>query len=94
MSNYSTLQRNTLAGLSETAGALYLTLLDVFQGHTRDGERKAFLAACDYDKQVGSTLDRILRHMPGAPGPMVHAQLSAFFADRWRYNFMPLVKAQ
>lgn len=87
-SNYAPIHRNTLDGLSETAGFLYMTLVDAFQGHTRGGERRAFLAACDYDDKCGSALDHIMRRMPGAPSPEVRSLLSKFFAERWRHNFM------
>lgn len=88
MSNYSILMQNTLDGLSETAGCLYLKLLDVFQGHTKEGERKAFLAACDYEEKFGATLDYILRNMPDAPDDETRATLSQFFSERFRNNFM------
>ena len=90
MSNYSTLQQNTLLGFSETAGCLYLNLLDKYQGwNTNDGERMAFLEAHRYENSVGETLDYIL---DGAPmwslDPSTKKSLSGFFADRWRHNFM------
>lgn len=88
--NYSTLQRNTLDGLSETAGFLYLKLVDTLQGH-RPGpaERQAFLEACRYDEVVGRALDRIM--LSGCdmdPQSGAYRELSAFFAERYRHNFM------
>jgi hypothetical protein len=88
MSNYSPLIQNTLDGLSETAGALYLSLLDVMQGHTKEGERKAFWTACQYDDGVGGVIDYILNNMPNAPDEATRASLSRFFAKRWQNNFM------
>lgn len=90
MSNYSILQQNTLAGLSEMAGHLYLKLIDQFEGHkSPDNERRAFLAACRFEEGCGETLDYTLRHAPLAnmdDGTL--STLSAFFAERWRHNFM------
>lgn len=90
MRNLAPLQLNTLAGFSETAGALYLDLLDKFEGWAdRTGERKAFWTACRYEQECGEALDYILRENP------VHdldartmSDLSQFFAARWRNNFM------
>lgn len=84
MTNYSCLQQNTLDGLSETAGCLYLKLCDVFQGD----ERRALFAACRYEDRLGGTLDFILRTMPNAPTPETRAMLSQFFSERYRHNFM------
>jgi hypothetical protein len=88
--NYSILQQNTLAGLSETAGLLYLKLLDVFEAHrSRENECRCLLAACRYDDQAGNVLDFIMRNSPAHnldAGTL--SKLSAFFADRWRHNFM------
>ena len=89
MSNYSILQQNTLAGLSETAQCLYLKLLGVFQGHTKDGERKALFAASRYDDRFGDVIDYIMRNCPNKPDDKTRQSLSAFFAERWRNNFMP-----
>ena len=88
--NYTTLQRNTLDGLSEGAAALYLKLVDALQGH-RPGqaERQAFLAACRYEDAAGRVLDRII--LSGCdidPQSHAHRELSAFFAERYRHNFM------
>jgi dsDNA-binding SOS-regulon protein len=85
---------NTLNGLSETAGELYLKLLDVMQGHTREGERKAFMSACRYDQKCGEVLDYILRNAPNAPDERTRIELSRFFAERWRNNFMENTNAQ
>ncbi|MEO9521687.1 MAG: hypothetical protein ABJC88_16920 [Parasphingorhabdus sp.] len=90
MSNYSTLTQNTLAGLGDMAGALYLDLLDIYQGHSnRSNEKKAFLAACDFDERGGGFLDYVLDNSP------VHnldrkakVELSEFMAKRYRINFM------
>ena len=88
-SNYSPLQRNTLDGLSETAGVLYMRLLDAFEAHkAAANERRAFLAACDYDERAGTTLDYILRYSPMNVDDKTRSELSAFFATRWRNNFM------
>lgn len=90
MSNYTTLQRNTLDGFSESAGCLYFKLLDVFEGHTGgDGERKAFLAADRYERDCAGTLDYILRNGPFPNlDDRTRTELSRFFAERWRHNFM------
>lgn len=88
MSNYSILEENTLAGFSETAGCLYLKLLDVFQGD----ERRAFLTACRYEDEAGGVLDYIMLHGPVGPtgqlDPITYRELSRFMAERWRHNFM------
>lgn len=89
--NYSTLQRNTLDGLSETAGCLYLKLLDTLEAHrSQHNERIAFLIACRYDSQVGGVIDYILRHFYhlNKSDPETFAILSQFFSERWRNNFM------
>jgi hypothetical protein len=88
--NYSPLQRNTLDGLSETAGVLYLRLCDAFEAHrSRANERRAFYAACDYEDKVGAPLDFVLRHNPvHAIDESTFSALSTFFAERWRNNFM------
>jgi len=84
MGNYSTLQHNTLDGLSEMAGMLYLKLTDVLRN-----ERKAFIAACRFEDNCAATIDHILRNSP------VHdldektmSELSRFFSERWRNNFL------
>lgn len=85
MSNYSILQRNTLDGFSETAQVLYLKLTDVFQGN----ERKAFAVASFYENRCGNVLDYIMRNSPAHQlDARTISQLSAFFAERWRHNFM------
>ena len=90
MSNYRTIERNTLDGLSEMAGILYLRLLDVFQGHTPEGERKAFLAACRYEAGCAGVLDYILENYDFAfeKNSKAKSDLKEFFAKRWQYNFM------
>lgn len=89
MSNYTHLQRNTLDGLSEMAGSMYLKLLDVFEGHARvDGERRAFLAANRFEAGCAEVLDYILRNMPLGADDRTRAELSRFFAERYRHNFM------
>jgi len=90
MSNYSTLTENTLMGLSEMAGILYLKLLDAYQGHSSAAnERKAFYAACHFDNNAGDVLDYILRNNPVHNLPeKIISELSEFFAARWRNNFM------
>lgn len=90
MSNYTILAQNTLDGLSETAGILYLKLLDVFEGHrSKDGERKAFLTACRYEDKCGEVIDYILRNSSAhSIDSRTMADLSRFFAERWRNNFM------
>lgn len=96
MTNYSPLQANTLAGLSETAGCLYLKLLEVFEAHKSPAnERRAFLAADYYEQNAGAVLDYILRHNPvhRLDEPTLQS-LSAFFAERWRHNFMPRIEAR
>lgn len=84
MGNYSTLQRNTLDGLSEMAGMLYLKLTDVYRN-----EHKAFIAACRFEDNCAATIDYILRSSP------VHnldektmSEISHFFSERWRNNFL------
>ena len=87
--NYSILQRNTLDGFSETAGCLYLKLLDVFQGHkSGDSERRAFLEACLYEDAGGGHVGKML-HNPihNASGETISG-LSLFFSERWRNNCM------
>lgn len=84
MSNYSILQKNTLDGFSESAGILYLKMLDVFQ----QNERKSFLVACRYEDKCAGVLDYIMRNMPNAPDAETRQSLSQFFAKRWRHNFM------
>lgn len=82
--NLPILYQNTMAGLSESAGILYLKLIDVFQS-----EKKAFVAACRYENQRGEVLDYILHNMPQArPDQRTISDLSRFFAERWRHNFM------
>jgi len=84
MDNYTTLQRNTLDGLSETAGILYLRLCDQY----RD-ERKAFWEACRYDDSVGATFDYIVRNSPAHNlDESTITSLSRFMSERWRHNFM------
>ena len=87
MSNHSILEQNMLYGFSETAGMLYLKLIDVFQGC----EKKAFLAAYYYECKAGAALDHILTFMPKAPDEKTKAELSKFFSERWRNNFMDMV---
>lgn len=84
MGNYSILERNTLDGLSEPAGMLYLKLLDVFQGN----ERRAFIGACRYEDCCASTTDYILRHMPDAPDDETRRKLFEFLTERYRHNLM------
>ena len=91
MSNYSILQQNTLAGLSEAGGCLYLTLLDVFQGHTKAGEHKALFAATRFDEQCGDVFDYILRNYFDELDELdekTRQSISAFFAERYRHSFM------
>lgn len=89
MSNYSVLQRNTLDGLSDMAGILYLKLCDAFEAHKgAANERKAFLAACRFENGCAETLDHILTRYPGF-AHIALADLRRFFAERWRHNFMP-----
>lgn len=90
MSNYSVLQQNTLAGLSDGAGKLYLDLCDRYQAHKSDAsERRAFLEASRYDERVGGVIDHILRNYPCGDLPSeTITSLSQFFADRYRHNFM------
>lgn len=90
MSNLPTLQQNTLHGFSETAQSLYLTLLDKFQGwNSPSGEMAAFIAADHYERKCGDVLDHILRNAPVWNLPAdVMSELSKFFAERWRHNFM------
>lgn len=84
MSNYSILQQNTLLGLGETAGVLYLRLCDQF----RD-ERRAFFEACRFDKRVAGPLDRIWRSPCFDDMPdHTRQELNVFMAERWRHNFM------
>ena len=82
--NYSTIQKNTLDGLSESAGVLYLKLCDVFCGD----ERRAFLEACRYEDRVARVLGYILRRAPLTIDDRTRTDLSTFFAERWRNNFM------
>ena len=85
MSNYSILEQNTLAGFSETAGCFYLKLIDVFKGD----ESKAFFVANQYERKVGNVFDYILAYNPvWKADASTKTQLSAFFAERWRHNFM------
>lgn len=95
VTNYSILQENTLAGFSETAGCLYLRLLDIFQNH----ERKAFLAAREYEEKCGKFINLSFRKSLeiAYESPEIQfsqsaedtlAQLSDLFAKRWLHNFM------
>lgn len=88
--NYSILQRNTLDGLSEAAGILYLKLCDTLQGHASlDQDRKAFMCATRFDERCGTVLDHILRNGPIPKlTPKTKTELSKFFAERWCHNFM------
>ncbi len=91
-SNLPILAQNTLLGLSETAGILYLKLLDQFEGWSNPAnERRAFLTACDYEDRCGSVLGHILTAYPGFShvAGKTRADLSRFFSERWRHNFMP-----
>ena len=97
MSNMTVLQQNTLAGLSETAGMLYLALVDKYQGHRAGpGERRAFMEAAKYDERTGNVIDYILTNCPldhwaDTPRPLpqrARTELSSFFAERWRHNFI------
>jgi hypothetical protein len=84
MTNYSFLEQNTLSGFSETAGILYMKLLDVFQGD----ERKAFWAANRYEDKCGNVIGYILDNMPKAPDSKTRHQISQFFSERYRHNFL------
>lgn len=90
MSNYSTLSQNTLAGFGEFAGALYLDLLDKYQGHSNaTNERKAFWEADSYEKGVGGFIEYVLDNNPAHNlDAKTKTALSHFFAARWRNNFM------
>lgn len=83
MDNHSILERNTLDGLSEPSGILYLKLLDVFQGN----ERRAFLVACRFEDRCAGLLDYIFQHLLPSNKNTRH-ELSQFFSERWRHNFM------
>ena len=90
MSNLSVLAQNTLAGLSETAGLLYLNLLDTYQGwNSPTGERQAFFEADRYESLVAGKLDHILENYPGFEQmpPRIKADLKAFLTNRWKNNF-------
>nr|WP_288248960.1 hypothetical protein [uncultured Sphingomonas sp.] len=89
--NYPVRVANGLAGLSDAAARLYLTLLDRWQGwNNAANETRAFLAACDYDDDVGAVLDHILRRAPlgFVMTDKVRRELLGFFAERYRHNFM------
>jgi len=92
MGNYSPLMRNTLDGLSDGAGSLYLKLFEKYQGD----ERKAFLEACRYEESCGEVVSLMIEKaceisaQDGivATNPNARRDLEVFFADRWRHNFM------
>ncbi|MEM8575907.1 MAG: hypothetical protein AAGF48_14935 [Pseudomonadota bacterium] len=90
MSNLSILQQNTLAGLSDPAGHLYLMCCDKFCSHDgRTEETRAFKEACRFERSAAETFDYIVDNNP------VHdvdeetkESLSRFLAARWFNNFM------
>lgn len=91
MTNYTPLQKNTLDGLSETAGILYMDLCDKLKAHeSRENERVAFLAACGFDMGAGGVFDYIMRNYPGFSDvdDGTKTKLARFCADRYRHNFV------
>ena len=84
--NYSTLERNTLHGLSEPAGHLYLKLLDKYQGSNRSGEKRAFLEACRYDEQVGRVTAKMLQGAPHFADAETRSEVGRYLAERWMHN--------
>lgn len=82
--NYSILETNTLDGLSEGGGVVYMRLIDKYQGN----ERKAFALACVFDDSCGSVLEYILVNGPIDCTPKVRSELLAFHAQRWLNNFL------
>jgi hypothetical protein len=94
MSNYSPLQHNTLAGMSETAGILYLKLCEKYQAHKSPAyERRAFFDACKFEEKCAGVFDHILHRYEGfAHIPAdVKTSLADFMAGRWLNNFMEAV---
>jgi hypothetical protein len=91
MSNLPVLTQNTLAGLSEGAGLLYLDLLDKYQGwNSVNGERKAFFKADRYERLCGGVADHIIDAYPGfnhVPSD-VKTSVKSFIKDRWKNNFI------
>lgn len=89
--NYTPLQCNTLDGLSEMAGCLYLDLCDLYRAHeSQANERRAFLEACRFEDQAARTIDYIMDNNPvWTLNAEVKSQLSQFFATRWLHNFIP-----
>lgn len=85
-SNYSHLEENTLAGLSEAGGILYLKLVEKYNGN----ETKAFLAAHKYDNTCGEVLSHILKNGPTFESypEEVRKNLLTFLTERYRNNFM------
>jgi hypothetical protein len=91
VSNLPVIAQNTLAGLSEGAGLLYLDLLDKYQGwNSVQGERKAFFEADRYERLCGDVTDHIIDAYPGfshVPSD-VKTSVKSFLKDRWENNFM------
>lgn len=90
--NYSILERNTLDGLGDGAGHLYLKLRAKYQGD----DRRAFLEASRYDEEFGRILGLLfaktaeIRTSQGiieCANPVVEQDLEKFAADRWFHNF-------
>lgn len=91
MDNYSPLQRNTLAGLSDISGLLYLQLCDKYEAHkSQDRERRAFLDACECEEKMGEVISHIIYEYPGfeTVSEEVKHDLCSFFMKRWLNNFM------
>jgi hypothetical protein len=87
--NYPTRVANGLAALSDDAHPLYLRLLDLWQGWSNaKAENRCFLAALAYSEKCGAVIDHILRLGPINVPDSARAELLAFFAERWRHNFM------
>lgn len=87
--NYSPLQLNTKAGLSEGGFHIYLKLCDAYQANGSDAnERRAFMEACGYDRDCGELLEYVARNSPAHDlDEDTIASVGRFVADRWFYNF-------
>jgi hypothetical protein len=73
--NMPILWRNTLAGMSEEAGALYL------RGAARN-EMQAFDMACRYERRIKPFLDKLDDYPPFAEKAQTWREVRAFIAER------------
>ena len=91
MNNLPILTQNTLLGLSEGGGLLYLDLLDKHQGWNNvQNEHKAFFEAHNYDSKVGCVFDHIIDNYDSFSNISkdIKTSMKSFMKDRWKNNFM------